>query len=995
MAFMSLTGWAADISEVDMTIGDVPYGYNGAINPFVVWKGETLTKDTQYEVDEKFYLTSACTTYAKDEEDIALTSDQLPVGTYWVKITGVAAGGFTGEKATSFTVQARKLHITGINGLEFAFGGDIDLSIANTEAGLARIQFADADEESGFIEGEGIADLTIAQAGLTVEYSGATDAGAYQITGIAGLSSINYDIVFDETAVVTINPMQLDAINAVIDGAVEGEDFTFTYNAETQTPTYIVSYPGEGDAIVPLYEGTDFEIVYGVGETPLGEDETPIDAAVYTATVVGIGNYSIGVENAGIAAPGFEIKKAQLNVTAIAKTKVYDGEAFDLTEAQISINGLVAGETVTGCAAAYAGEGDLTAAGTYAITVNTAAAMIGEVALAKNYTVNPIPSDWTISKRPVNLTLQPVTVPLGTAKADALNDAAIAEDDVEDAIYEEDELINKRGALDGDAATIAEAYALAFNAEVMDEVDELELGTYTNAVTATIEEEFANYDITVVKANLVVTGKDFVVYPVVPANIQYGDPYTIGYNAYVAGENGAYVSGATIDKDQLVFVINGTEYAYNEEGIEGLPTELGNYVVTIKEGTAVGTGDNASGEATTMAGNFAIGKKILNVTVGDLVVHAGDPITILEKAGVTFAGDKQDYDEVLEALEYSLTEATADNVTVDEDGIITAVAEGGAKITVSLPEDFENDYYELAEVTEENEGTLTLSDEYLLVLGGEDTKEDIETAETNGSENVVVTFEEGAITMKEREWYAMVLPFNTTAEELVNVLGTYVVVNTLSDKSTDQNFKFTLEMDEIPAGTPFIIKPNEAIDWGAAVPVYYQEGDVIPEGSAIGDLKEYASVAFAGKTIDSEIYPYGAEGIVNIDGTYETTDILGVAGKKSAETANIIDRVWWLSDTDYEASVIANDWRKPKTNAHPLKPMEAYLIAADGWTTYSPVITVEDFDGQTTAIKTLNADKINGLNVGEGWYNLNGVKLQGAPTQKGVYINNGKKVIIK
>ena len=75
--------------------------------------------------------------------------------------------------------------------------------------------------------------------------------------------------------------------------------------------------------------------------------------------------------------------------------------------------------------------------------------------------------------------------------------------------------------------------------------------------------------------------------------------------------------------------------------------------------------------------------------------------------------------------------------------------------------------------------------------------------------------------------------------------------------------------------------------------------------------------------------------------------------------------------------------------------MEAYLVAAEGWTTYSPVITVEDFDGQTTAIKTLNADKINGLNVSEGWYNLNGVKLQGAPTKKGVYINNGKKVIIK
>ena len=31
----------------------------------------------------------------------------------------------------------------------------------------------------------------------------------------------------------------------------------------------------------------------------------------------------------------------------------------------------------------------------------------------------------------------------------------------------------------------------------------------------------------------------------------------------------------------------------------------------------------------------------------------------------------------------------------------------------------------------------------------------------------------------------------------------------------------------------------------------------------------------------------------------------------------------------------------------------------------------------------------------EGWYTVSGVKLQGAPTQKGVYIKDGKKVIIK
>ena len=54
---------------------------------------------------------------------------------------------------------------------------------------------------------------------------------------------------------------------------------------------------------------------------------------------------------------------------------------------------------------------------------------------------------------------------------------------------------------------------------------------------------------------------------------------------------------------------------------------------------------------------------------------------------------------------------------------------------------------------------------------------------------------------------------------------------------------------------------------------------------------------------------------------------------------------------------------------------------------------LEDIDGSTTAIKSVNADNFSTkLN---GWYTLDGVKLQVAPTQKGVYIKDGKKVVLK
>ena len=57
-------------------------------------------------------------------------------------------------------------------------------------------------------------------------------------------------------------------------------------------------------------------------------------------------------------------------------------------------------------------------------------------------------------------------------------------------------------------------------------------------------------------------------------------------------------------------------------------------------------------------------------------------------------------------------------------------------------------------------------------------------------------------------------------------------------------------------------------------------------------------------------------------------------------------------------------------------------------------VFIEDIENGTTVIKELNMDTMKALSL-DGWYTLNGVKLQGAPTEKGIYINNGKKVVVK
>ena len=229
-----------------------------------------------------------------------------------------------------------------------------------------------------------------------------------------------------------------------------------------------------------------------------------------------------------------------------------------------------------------------------------------------------------------------------------------------------------------------------------------------------------------------------------------------------------------------------------------------------------------------------------------------------------------------------------------------------------------------------------------------------------------VTF--NSMNMNAKEWYAFVLPFATTPAELVGELGTYVVVNRLKSSSMDADgkvdVKFGIEMDEIPAGEPFLVKPAVAKDWSVTT--------------------------FTLKTIKKEI-----KNVVTDNATFTGTFDLGNSvkwGENLDGTADADAKYRWLAHKEYKGD---NNWKNPKSNAHELSAMEAYLVL-DAAATGAHVF-VEDFDIESgaTAIQSLNADDIHGFATSTGWYTVNGMKLQGAPTEKGVYINNGKKVIIK
>ena len=95
-----------------------------------------------------------------------------------------------------------------------------------------------------------------------------------------------------------------------------------------------------------------------------------------------------------------------------------------------------------------------------------------------------------------------------------------------------------------------------------------------------------------------------------------------------------------------------------------------------------------------------------------------------------------------------------------------------------------------------------------------------------------------------------------------------------------------------------------------------------------------------------------------------------------------------------------------------VKPMRAYLQATapaqnaparrtsnSEQTPTSLRVRLLGSDGQTTGIVNVDAEANSSLftlhSSLSGWYTLDGMKLQGEPMQRGIYINNGKKVVIK
>lgn len=974
---LPLAGWAEDLSSASVAVGNIVKGTALLGDPFVVWEGETLTKGTHYTVEG---------VYTKSGNDYVAIEGALsaqPFGTYYLKIKGVPENGFNGVAYGAFEITKRPLTID-FNPVAKTYGDAAVEPTYTIRDGGTALNPDDAADRA-IINGLGIQAVTknganVITIGKTTPVGNYDFDFTYTTTGDYTLTRHAED---HDKYVISAKSITADGMTVTM--ATPGT-YNYTGNAiTTGLPTFTVK---DGTTDVTTFNVKWF--AEELSDDPETEDATavtPKNAGTYYARVTGTGNYAGKVFNN--ATWKITVNRVPLTVLVNPKSKTYDGQNYTNADVEYTFGGLVdadqgkvnlASLTPTKDGGVWADFKDYKEGG-YTIGVNVTGAQIGTgeaaIPLNTNYTVTSVSSVWTINK-------------ITGLKIAAANQTIDYGEEIPATSP-----ITATGALAAEKEAI-EAYYTAPKAEsAKNDVYGTQVDIYTPALVGEEHPYLANYatPITIVKGSLSVGGQNATIMPIVASAVYDGKAHAAtGYSA----NSGAYIlkpwDGEAGDID-----VTNISYKYKKQNADltwgefttDAPSAVGVYRAQVAKTSVSGKGSFADAEIDRPEVQFQILAKPITVTVADVTLHVGDTETTLNAhASVTDAykanlvsGETLEFNFKFDPAKVGATKVV--NVAAETGKISqgTGFAADNEAIIAELKDGAYNDNYDITFVP----GDLIFGASELVLDPTDATlATKISEAAATG-EKYDVTFDN--LTMKANEWYAMVLPFEVDPKEMVYAADRYVIFNELNVAGTTAgNFKFTLKFEPIPAGTPFLIKfagdADDIIDFG----------EMDDNGTPADDTDDFKKISFNGIDISAAINDTEKEGILKFTGTYASD--VELQGSRTNGSENY---VWWLCDTRYERSTRVNDWLKPISKPHTVAPMEAWLDGNESaWTGYAPIITVEDFDGQTTSIQTLNAGEINGLNVvTEGWYTINGIKLDAKPTQKGIYIFNGKKVAIQ
>ena len=216
---------------------------------------------------------------------------------------------------------------------------------------------------------------------------------------------------------------------------------------------------------------------------------------------------------------------------------------------------------------------------------------------------------------------------------------------------------------------------------------------------------------------------------------------------------------------------------------------------------------------------------------------------------------------------------------------------------------------------------------------------------------------QGRTLYKDGKWNTLCLPFNVTLSGSPLNGATARPLTSASISGSTLTLTFGDAVTTLKAGTPYIIK------WASGDNL--TEADLVFEGVVIDDTD---------RSYDNGI---SGDNRVRFLGTYKST-------------------TFDAADNSILLLGAANKLYYPQNGAGIGAQRAYFKIGEDGASGARITSFSIDFgDDEATGILNIEHSTLNIEHSADAWFTLDGRKLSGKPSVKGVYVNNGRKVIIK
>ena len=971
VSFKENGNYAGSNQTVAYSIEKKPMGevYKNVTTTGITYTGSAITPEYVLKVanEEDAYALQLTTDYT-----IVATNNTAANTTNAATIKFKAAenGNFTGEtEVTNYSIAAATLTVTPVD-INASFGSSINPTVNVTG------WKTDADRTAGYT-----GEVTYTYAGVApTEYEASankpTANGTYTITpNIGALEATNYTFALDaekQTANLTISAGE------VVLRVKSQPNLKYGDNAAAYSLEYVSGLSATDAAAFNSADVQNVAYELWNGETNVTATAVnTLNKGSYTIKAVveaGHDNFEYGNYNVIINSGTLTINKRPLTDAVVAVNVTgaytYKGEVFTIDDVTYTVklnNNDVANDENANYTAATANNLNSTVdaeAVWNAMPTNTPAKVQAKAEYRNNNIAKVVitaaengnfsgsaEAFFSIAKKQLNVTADDKSYTYGGEQP-----AYTAQIDTDD-LTERDANLNVF-ATSSDVTAILKAKLASGTGNTIgewyDQANEKGIQPY-NLALKNYTPVYHYGKLTILPGELTLAVKDY--------NEKYGDAYDTDNFELV------YVSGLAADKvDQWATLIDQTNVTYTavdpantdtEIAAANVPTTVGG-TVKLKATGATSTNYNITynlGTYTVVKRPIALKLENQNIDFGGEIDKTAEgvdaKISLVNIAGNNFIGDDNLADFVAdETIKFVIADG-ADQIsdTETENAIQATLNHANYEL------DTDNCVW----------GTLTVGAAAQLVL--DNTANLSEAIEGyNGKSNIVVTF--GNVEIAKEKWYAMVLPFNTSVQEFSSKLG-YAIVDTLNEANNTKNIQFRLHMQDLPANKPFIFKVYKNVNLN--------------------------TVNFTGKAI---VYAenLAADGVAAKDEF--GNKFIGLYDKKTGLQAN----EWRLivnADKNADGTYKYDKWvYGSATNTSNVLPLAAYVQSVvaggegdDAAHFNAPIFEIEEANGSTTVIKGIN-DDAQSIDA-EGWYMLNGMKMQGAPTQKGVYIQNGKKIVVK